>query len=241
MVQNPSRRSLIISTSNVKRTLQLKLLILIFDITSSFSTALSLTMTAASEEGDIPRTEADLIKEEDARTASDNDTAEPERPVRRKLQETRITSDGNPSVPDDKAENSVNDDRGRLKKRSHDDLQPEEEMTDQQPEIGHRRKRSRDAKDDDNDRQTTPELRSNKDDALHVLSPKKKRSLDQLQDGTGALSEEKPSVEESEKAEGERETKRHRDASKERQTGDVGAKVNSLLLYLTIVTIADFS
>jgi Ran-binding protein 3 len=217
----------------VKRTLQqLKLLILIFDITSSFSTVLFLTMTAASEEGDIPRTEADLVKEEDARTASDNDTAEPERPVRRKLQETRITSDGNPSVPDDKAENSVNDDRGRFKKRSHDDLQPE---------SGHRRKRSRDSKDDEDDRQTTPELRPNKDGALHVLSPKKKRSLDQLQDGTGALSEEKPSVEESEKAEGERETKRHRDASKERQTEDVGAKVtNSLLLYLTIVTIADF-
>ncbi|OKL57261.1 hypothetical protein UA08_07603 [Talaromyces atroroseus] len=184
-------------------------------------------MTAASEEGDIPtaaRTEADLVKEEDPKTASDNDTAEPERPVRRKLQETRITSDGNPSVPndDDEAENSLDDDRGRLKKRSHDDLQNEEEMTEQQqhrPESGHRRKRSRDAKDDDTDRQSTPEPRTNT--SAHILSPKKKRSIDQLQeDGGSALSQNKPSVEESEnaRAEGERETKRYRDASKERQT-----------------------
>lgn len=178
-------------------------------------------MTAVSEERDAPvaaRTEADIIKDEDTKTASDNDTTEPERPVRRKLQETRITSDGNPSVP----KNEVDDDRGRLKKRSHDDLQTEEEIAEPQSEGGHRRKRSRDAKDDGDNRQSTPEPTRNQDDApSSVLSPKKKRSLDQLQeDGRNAPSEEKPSAEESGKtpAEGERETKRHRDASKERQT-----------------------
>ncbi|KAE8549936.1 hypothetical protein EYB25_008461 [Talaromyces marneffei] len=176
-------------------------------------------MSAASEQMDVPaasHSDIDLIKE-DTITASDNDTAEPERPVRRKLQETRITSEGNPSIPDDDVEN---DDRGRLKKRSHDDLQ---EGTIEQPtDSGHRRKRSRDMSDDDNlikidvDRTTTPEPTTNKDDAsAHILSPKKKRSLDQLQEnGVSAQSEQKASVQENEK---ERETKRHRDASQDRQ------------------------
>lgn len=182
-------------------------------------------MASASEERDVPttaRSDTDSIKE-DVKTASDNDTAEPERPVRRKLQETRITSEGNPSVRDKDVESSQDDDRGRLKKRSHDDLQAEEEIIEQQSEIGHRRKRSRDAKDDDlmkpDVRQITPEP-TTMDDASHILSPKKKRSLDQLKEnGESALSEEKPKVEDAERlrAEGERETKRYRDASKERQ------------------------
>jgi Ran-binding protein 3 len=177
-------------------------------------------MSAASEEKDVPaasHSEVDLIKE-DAITASDNDTAEPERPVRRKLQETRITSEGNHSVPSD-------DDRGRLKKRSRDDLQAEEETTEQQTDNGHRRKRSRDANDDDNstksdiDRTTTPEPTNNDDASAHILSPKKKRSLDQLQEnGASAQSEERASIQENEK---ERETKRHRDASQDRKATTV--------------------
>ncbi|EED20561.1 nuclear protein export protein Yrb2, putative [Talaromyces stipitatus ATCC 10500] len=183
-------------------------------------------MSAASEDKDVPaapHNEIDLIKE-DAVTASDNDAAEPERPVRRKLQETRITSDGNPSVPDDDVENA---DRGRLKKRSHDDLQAEEGTTEQQTDSGHRRKRSRDTNDDGNwtkidiERTTTPEPTGNKDDAsAHILSPKKKRSLDQLQEnGASAQSEEKANQEN----EKERETKRHRDASKDRLAAAEGA------------------
>ncbi|GAM37019.1 nuclear protein export protein [Talaromyces pinophilus] len=183
-------------------------------------------MSAAAEEKDAPAapySEVDLIKE-DTVTASDNDATEPERPVRRKLQETRITSEGNPSIPDDDAEN---DDRGRLKKRSHDDLQAEEGTAEQQTDSGHRRKRSRDANDDGSstkievDRTTTPEPTTSKDDAsAHILSPKKKRSLDQLQEnGASAQSEEKASIQEIEK---ERETKRHRDASQDRQAAADG-------------------
>lgn len=205
------------------------------------------TMSAASEEKDAPAapySEADLIKE-DTITASDNDATEPERPVRRKLQETRITSEGNPSIPDDDVEN---DDRGRLKKRSHDDLQAEEGTAEQQTDSGHRRKRSRDANDDDSstkidvDRTTTPEPTANKDDAsAHILSPKKKRSLDQLQgNGASAQSEQKASIQEIEK---ERETKRHRDASQDRQAAaDGGAapvkviicSLHSIIQYLLI-------
>lgn len=184
-------------------------------------------MSAASEEKDVPaavHSEVDLIKE-DTIAASDNDATEPERPVRRKLQETRITSDGNPSIAADDVEN---DDRGRLKKRSHDDLQAEEGIAEQQTDSGHRRKRSRDANDDDHstktdvDRTTTPEPTTGKDDtSAHILSPKKKRSLDQLQgNGASAQSEEKASNQESEK---ERETKRYRDASKDRQAAAEGS------------------
>lgn len=194
-------------------------------------------MSAASEEKNIPaapHSDVDLIKE-DTITASDNDATEPERPVRRKLQETRITSEGNPSIPDD----DEIDDRGRLKKRSHDDLQAEEGTAEQQTEIGHRRKRSRDANDDDNstkidvDRITTPEPTRNKDDAsAHILSPKKKRSLDQLQEnGASARSEVKASIQETEK---ERETKRHRDASQDRQIAADGGAVPAKVIICSL-------
>lgn len=110
--------------------------------------------------------------------------------------------------------------------------------------------------DDDNlikidvDRTTTPEPTTNKDDAsAHILSPKKKRSLDQLQEnGVSAQSEQKASVQENEK---ERETKRHRDASQDRQAAvkDDAAPVkvtkcfeNSIIRYwLTLLFIAIFT
>jgi Ran-binding protein 3 len=174
-------------------------------------------------------------------TASDNETGE--RPVRRKLKETRITSETNADVTSgdgDGSGNSSDDsggDRGRLrKKRSLEDIQVEEEdASAPETESAHRRKRSRDSQDGDDDvgpstthnnvRAGTPEAPSrNEDDAARqILSPKKKRSLDQLErdeslpsgveDGQRAATERENQL----KVEGEREAKRHRDASQERR------------------------
>lgn len=178
--------------------------------------------------------EVDIAKEEDAKTTtSDNDTAN-ERPVRRKLKATRITSDSHAAATDG-TENSSDDgsaaDRGRLtKKRSRDDMQADEEddVAEQDPGHGHRRKRSRDSKDDEDisggkegedARKSTPD-RTQNDESSHILSPKKKRSLDQLvKDSENTPNEDKENAKENDKfqAEGEREKKRHRDASEERR------------------------
>jgi Ran-binding protein 3 len=190
---------------------------------------------AAEAEKDIstPSEEVHIAKKEDAKTTtSDNDTAN-ERPVRRKLKETRITSDSHAAA--DGTENSSDDgsaaDRGRLtKKRSRDDMQADEEddVAEQDPGHGHRRKRSRDSKDDEDlsggkeggdARKSTPD-RTQNDESSHILSPKKKRSLDQLvKDSENTPNEDKENVKENDKsqAEGEREKKRHRDASEERR------------------------
>ncbi|OJJ46710.1 hypothetical protein ASPZODRAFT_65980, partial [Penicilliopsis zonata CBS 506.65] len=149
-------------------------------------------------------------------TASDNDGGE--RPVRHKLKETSITS--NPVETASRASS-----RGR--KRSHDDS--ENEMRDDYSEtsdyVGHRRKRSRDSKlDDDNDVTTPPDVekaRDINDSAGQILSPKKKRSRDQLDKDISAKTQENVTSKsnlgiQKDTAEGQPEKKRHRDNSQER-------------------------
>lgn len=179
-------------------------------------------------------------------TASDNETGE--RPVRRKLKETRITSESNPATADDSGNSSdASSPRGRLKKkRSHEDLQADDEIdaSEEKTESGHRRKRSRDGQEEGtagrSARDVTPERRHNEDEATkQILSPKKKRSLDQLEkddlkteNASSAEGESQTAPTEVDKlrSEGEREKKRHRDASQERKEsgGDPSAKVSNL-------------
>lgn len=186
-------------------------------------------MAAEAEKGvPTPSEEVNIPREDDAKTTtSDNDTAE-ERPVRRKLKETRITSDSHAAAPT--AEGNSSDEgnagRGRLtKKRSRDGMQADEDDdAEQESGNGHRRKRSRDSKDGDKEadgdaRESTPEPTHN-DESSHILSPKKKRSLDQLvKDSETAPNEDKENLGQNDKSqtEGEREKKRHRDASEERR------------------------
>lgn len=197
------------------------------------------TSTNGKQEPSAAHDEVEIIKE-DVIATSDNDATEPERPVRRKLQETRITSDAGTPATD---ENTKEDDRGRLKKRSHDDLQAEEEKKDPQADGGHRRKRSRDASNDgehskknNTERPATPEPIVKDSVSSHILSPKKKRSLDQLQEnGATTQSEEKAQHLEGDK---ERETKRHRDASKERRdtANNEAARVKVIYIFSTHMT-----
>ncbi|CRG86797.1 hypothetical protein PISL3812_03809 [Talaromyces islandicus] len=194
-------------------------------------------MAAEAEKGvSTPSEEVNIAREDDAKTTSDNDTAE--RPVRRKLKETRITSDSHAAAEGNSSdEGSAN--RGRLTtKRSRDDMQADEDEDDveQGSGNGHRRKRSRDSKDGEagiekeDVRKSTPEPTHN-DESSHILSPKKKRSLDQLvKDSENVTSEDKENVEKSDKsqAEGEREKKRHRDASEERRDAAAASTKSSL-------------
>ncbi|KAE8131915.1 hypothetical protein BDV38DRAFT_262738 [Aspergillus pseudotamarii] len=159
--------------------------------------------------------------------ASDNDNAE--RPVRHKLKETSITSAPNASTTassteqQQDGENSRSSSRGR--KRSFDEDQPENV----DEENGHRRKRSRDSKADEDEDITSlnapdaeGEQTQTTDIARKVLSPKKKRSRDQLDKdepkAENTVDDSKTSAENdaSETTAGEPEKKRHRDASEER-------------------------
>ncbi|QSS50592.1 nuclear protein export protein Yrb2 [Histoplasma capsulatum var. duboisii H88] len=158
-----------------------------------------------------------LRKDNGART--ENDAAElsedgaGERPVRQKLKETSIAGVPRPNSPEDHAmasqgtpvarADSVSDTssvegRGRLRrKRSLGDMNEDEEHGEaaggkNTDETGHRRKRSRDSKTDDESsdnqgrsksgiRTPTEELKSTESDtANRILSPKKKRSRDQF-------------------------------------------------------------
>lgn len=147
---------------------------------------------------------------------SDNDGGE--RPVRRKLKETSITSapqNANTTGPDSRASS-----RGR--KRSFDEEEPENE-----DESAHRRKRSRSSNIEENEngeKPTTPTDTERKDvDAAEnasskLMSPRRKRSRDQLdkteanasKKGDKETTENEPSAEKA-TAEGEPEKKRHRD------------------------------
>jgi Ran-binding protein 3 len=176
---------------------------------------------------------------------SDNDG---ERPVRRKLRETKITPDLNAPAEEDSGNSSDDSsDRGRLqKKRSFEDLRAENQdgASTLKDESGHRRKRSRDSKDDDalptrGHRDSTPPApsRSDEEGPKQILSPKKKRSIDQLEkddakaeDLAGQEGVNKAVREVSgdkTRAPEERETKRHRDASQERNTSSEGDTVSA--------------
>lgn len=157
--------------------------------------------------------------------------------MRKKLKETKITPDANVSVGDDSGNSSDDSsDRGRLqKKRSFEDLQENEDGTStSKGDGGHRRKRSRDSKDEDavktrDHRDGTPiePPRNDGEASKQILSPKKKRSIDQLENddikaenltgGEGDKGAAREVSGDKSRAEGEREAKRHRDASQERK------------------------
>lgn len=175
-------------------------------------------------------------------SASDNDGGE--RPVRRKLKETTIEEaskssanvSGNQSTEEDSnSDKGSAGSRGR-KKRSFDDLQTDNKdaTAGSTDEAGHRRKRSRDSKtedDVDGDSKasgvlTPPEKPLNADDAAkQILSPKKKRSIDQLDnDAKNVAGKPEKAPGEKAPAEGEPERKRYRDGSQEKDaTTEPGA------------------
>ncbi|GAD93793.1 nuclear protein export protein Yrb2 [Paecilomyces variotii No. 5] len=148
-------------------------------------------------------------------TTSDNDNTG-ERPVRQKLKETTIAGNTDTSKNTDTSD-SRSTSRGRAsRKRSFDDLQTEnnDAASESKDENGHRRKRSRDSKEP-----TTPPAEQSKEanDASKILSPKKKRSLDQLEKDD-AKAEEPAGKVTSKNGLAEPEKKRHRDNSQERRS-----------------------
>lgn len=183
-----------------------------------------------------------------------------ERPVRQQLKKTsiaegarpvsplvptKLTKDQSMAIESARASSTGNtsqassaDGRGRVRKRSLDDVDGDEEtgLVDED-DNGHRRKRSRESKDDrksadrgeflegaakNANAETGPEENSSPEDKTDELeklrSPKKKRSREQLEDDK--LAEK---IESEASAEGERETKRHRDNSQERSKEDAEA------------------
>ncbi|KAL1976838.1 hypothetical protein VTN31DRAFT_3120 [Thermomyces dupontii] len=178
-----------------------------------------------------------------------------ERPVRRKLQETRITSDSfkEGAIGNDLSHSSDDSgsERGRLrKKRSIDELN-----SDNAPST-HRRKRSRGSEDDDGGggdgdvkapRETTPERSAQADRGTqNLLSPKKKRSLDQLEKESPGNGDVKSAAGGGDRlhAVGERETKRYRDASQERRREDnagINAKSTLSSSFLNTSSVSPFA
>lgn len=182
-----------------------------------------------------PVTDSIAIVPAEEQSTSDNDGGE--RPVRRKLKETTITSAPKnataDALPEDAQKGDSSRDSSRGRKRSFDEDEPEKgdaysEATD---ESGHRRKRSRDSnpEEDKEGGATAQSEKPQNDDAPErkILSPKKKRSRDQVdkeetkEQAAGEKLEKKDSSEtapSSDKplAEGEPEKKRHRDESRER-------------------------
>ncbi|KAL1992172.1 hypothetical protein VTN49DRAFT_4204 [Thermomyces lanuginosus] len=167
--------------------------------------------------------EPDVKDKEQGREKHDQENPDDasERPVRRKLKETRITSDSfrENAITNDSSHSSDDSgsERGRLrKKRSIDELHSEDTPN------THRRKRSRGSDDDDDDtgktaREDTPECPAQA--SQNFLSPKKKRSLDQLEKESPGNGDAKSGAGQGDRlhAVGERETKRYRDASQERR------------------------
>ncbi|PYH90826.1 P-loop containing nucleoside triphosphate hydrolase protein [Aspergillus ellipticus CBS 707.79] len=149
--------------------------------------------------------------------ASDNDGGE--RPVRNKLKETSITSaPKNPTEINEEGDSSRASSRGR--KRSFDEDQPENTEDDQ----GHRRKRSRDSANEEENATAEVQPQEAEELSRKILSPKKKRSRDQLDKdepkaGSAAEQSNRTAAEEAstEKSavEGQPEKKRHTDNSRE--------------------------
>ncbi|KAL4956353.1 hypothetical protein BDW69DRAFT_192483 [Aspergillus filifer] len=153
--------------------------------------------------------------------ASDNDGGE--RPVRKQLKETSITS-----VPKTSTEKSNSRASSRGRKRSHDD--EEENMED---ESGHRRKRSRDSNTEETEATATKPDATQSEQTTQPqvtgVTLKKKRSRDQVdkeEPKSEDKAEEADTKDTSESAvptqkaaaEGEPEKKRHRDESRERES-----------------------
>ncbi|KAL1954433.1 hypothetical protein VTO42DRAFT_1203 [Malbranchea cinnamomea] len=152
-----------------------------------------------------------------------------ERPVRQKLKKTSIAEVPATELPADSSQVSENrgleslqasssasqtssgEGRGRVRKRSLEDVGPEDAGESRDgDDIGHRRKRSRDSKDET---RTPPPGEKKTDEEFR--SPKKKRSRDQF-DADNSKSADTADQPQVGAAEGERETKRHRDNSQER-------------------------
>ncbi|KAH8424563.1 ATP-dependent 3'-5' DNA helicase [Aspergillus melleus] len=181
--------------------------------------------------------------------ASDNEGGE--RPVRNKLKETSITSvpvpeSSSTEQPQPQAGGTLSRDSSRGRKRSFDDDESgksdgENGDDDEMDDAGHRRKRSRDSSYEEananaalsktEDGQQLGELKDAEALSRKILSPKKKRSRDQLdkdetkiedsakesESKTAVAAAENGAPTETSATEGEPEKKRHRDASQERE------------------------
>ncbi|KAL2217953.1 hypothetical protein M432DRAFT_408392 [Thermoascus aurantiacus ATCC 26904] len=203
-------------------------------------------------------------------SASDNDGGE--RPVRQKLKETTITEASKTSADTSGHQSTENSDkdsasgRGRVtsKKRSFDDLDNKDAVTGSKEETGHRRKRSRDSKMEDDAtadgdskaaRQsnaasgavTPPEQPLNAEDASkQILSPKKKRSIDQLDNDANNVAGKPEEGVSGDKAhaEGEPERKRHRDSSQEKDSTkepDTASKTSLPSAFANTSTVSPFA
>jgi Ran-binding protein 3 len=205
-------------------------------------------------------TDANDDASRDGSTTSDNDPGE--RPVRRKLKQTTITSAseaaedndaGGPS--DDQSNTSEENENGDIidgerviKKRSFDDLQADDvDATDSSSDDGdHRRKRSCDSEAGDdlgvrNAGHRTPS-EENEEYPNQILSPKKKRSIDQLKcddikgDELSAKEGEEVLIsDDKSQNSGEPEKKRHRDNSEERLTDAQANAVPSTVCYSDLI------
>ena len=164
-----------------------------------------------------------IVTREESQT-SDNDGSE--RPVRRKLKETSITSvppSSNPVSESQDGGNSRAGSRGRKRSFNEDEAESNED------DPGHRRKRSRSSNVEE-DKVTPGETdTAAKESPSNIMSPKKKRSRDQLdkeEPKAEGAADKKVSEDaakngvstENATAEGEPEKKRHRDDSQERDS-----------------------
>ncbi|KAK1148618.1 hypothetical protein N8T08_008503 [Aspergillus melleus] len=205
-------------------------------------------------EGDIHKesTDPQAVTAEDSQ-ASDNEGGE--RPVRNKLKETSITSvpvpeSSSTEQPQPQEGRTLSRDSSRGRKRSFDDEESgksdgENGDDDEMDDAGHRRKRSRDSSYEEananaalsktEDGQQLGELKDAEALSRKILSPKKKRSRDQLDKDetkvedsakesaskTAVAAAENGAPTETSATEGEPEKKRHRDASQEREKAPV--------------------
>lgn len=159
----------------------------------------------------------DSIATADETQTSDNDGGE--RPVRRKLKETSLTSAPRSLNPAN-AEGSQHDGNKRASSRGRKRSFNEDEEENIEEDAGHRRKRSRSS----NVEEETGKVQNNL--SSKIMSPQKKRSRDQLDkeepkmEGTAGekVAEETAEKEVKSVAEGEPEKKRHRDNSQERES-----------------------
>ncbi|PWY84654.1 hypothetical protein BO94DRAFT_468256 [Aspergillus sclerotioniger CBS 115572] len=163
--------------------------------------------------------------------ASDNDGGE--RPVRNKLKETSITSAPKVSTEDESMGNAQEGDSSRASSRGRKRSFDEDQTENNEDDSGHRRKRSRDSNtDEENAGDDKEEQKEQKPEELSrkILSPKKKRSRDQLDkdDSKVAAAGEKlvqitaeDAAREKSGVEGQPEKKRHTDDSREKETAHV--------------------
>lgn len=193
-----------------------------------------------------PETDLVAIVPTEEPPTSDNDGGE--RPVRRKLRETTITSAPKNPTTDASAEGAQNDDSSRNssrgRKRSFDEDEPEkmDAYSEASDGSGHRRKRSRDSNPEDQESGDAEKAQNADSAERKILSPKKKRSRDQVDkdEPKQAVAEQLEVKDSSEAglskpAEGEPEKKRHRDDSRERNA----AADSKVCLRLSAIDLTD--